>query len=440
MRSKKTWIIIALCLLAALAAWKYFGGQDKAPKVLAEAEVRTGQVRKVLEATGIIKAQVGAIVKIGARATGTIEDMRVKVGDTVTAGQVIALVDSREDRSRQNEATARLARTEAELRQVLEVYPKRIAEAEAELALSQAKHDYAATNLTRQQQLFSQALVSRDVLDQARRDALIAKNELAAREVTLSRTKTEFEKERIKAERSKEEAQAALVTAETKLTYSRVVSPIDGVVASVTVQQGETVVAGLQVANLITVLDPTRLEMWIYVDETDVGQVAPGMRVEFRVDSLPGEVFSGTVDQIYPQPEIRDNIVYYQALVRLDPGQSRKLRPEMTTHCQIVVQEKKDVLVIPNAALKWVGNSQVVFVVEDGGTVRQTQPQLGLAGLNETEVVSGLAAGDKVAVQIVLPGTPRPAAGSGQGGPGGQGTSGGPGGSGGRPGGSGPGR
>lgn len=434
MRSKKTWIVIALCLLAALAAFKYLGGRDKAPTVLAEAEARTGEVRKVLEATGIIKAQVGAIVKIGARATGTIEEMRVKVGDEVTAGQVIALVDSREDRSRLDEAEARLARAEAELRQVLEVYPKRVAEAEAELALSQAKNDYAATNLTRQQQLFAQALVARDVLDQARRDALVAKNELAARDVTLSRTITEFEKERIKAERSLEEAQAALKTAGTKLSYSRIISPIDGVVSSVTVQQGETVVAGLQVANLITVLDPTRLEMWIYVDETDVGQVTQGMRVEFRVDSMPGEVFSGAVDQIYPQPEIRDNIVYYQALVRLDPAQSRKLRPEMTTHCQIVVQEKKDVLVIPNAALKWVGNTQVVFVVGDGGAVRETRPKLGLAGLNETEVLSGLSAGDKVAVQIILPGAQRSSSSSGAPGAGGAGGAGGSGGRSGGPG------
>ncbi len=422
MRQKRIWIVLALCLVAAVAAWKYWGGGDKAPRVLAEAEVRTGQVRKVLEATGVIKAQVGAIVKIGARATGTIQDMRVKVGDRVARDQVIALVDSREDASRLDEAKARLARTEAELKQVLEVYPKRVAEAEAELALSRAKADYTDLNLKRQQQLSAQDLVARDVLDQARRDALVAKNELAAKDVALIRVRTEFEKERIKAERSKEEAQAALVTAETKLTYSRIVSPIDGVVSNVTVQQGETVVAGLQVANLITVLDPTRLEMWIYVDETDVGQVAPGMRVEFRVDSLPGEIFSGKVDQIYPQPEIRDNIVYYQALVRLDPDQSERLRPEMTTHCQIVVQEKKDVLIIPNAALKWIGSRQVVFVVEPGGAVRETLPELGLAGLNETEVVSGLGAGDKVAVQIVLPGTmtgaSRPDSSSGQGGQG----------------------
>jgi len=163
-------------------------------------------------------------------------------------------------------------------------------------------------------------------------------------------------------------------------------------------------VAGLQVANLFTVLDPTRLEMWIYVDETDVGQVKPDMPVEFRVDAYPDAVFSGSVETIYPQPEIKDNIVYYQALVRLSPENATRLRPEMTTQCQIVVRVKDNVLSVPNTALKWVDNQQVVFVVEDG-TPRKVVPQLGLAGLNETEVVSGLSDGQTVATQIVLPGS-----------------------------------
>ncbi|HWQ08602.1 MAG TPA: hypothetical protein VN436_05840, partial [Holophaga sp.] len=134
----------------------------------------------------------------------------------------------------------------------------------------------------------------------------------------------------------------------------------------------------------------------------------PGLPVEFRVDAFPGTVFKGEVDQIYPQPEIRDNIVYYQALVRLDPRESHRLRPEMTTQCQIVIQEKKGVLVIPNAALKWIGEKQVVFAVADDGSVRETQPKLGLEGLNETEVTEGLAPGEKVATQIVLPGLTAP--------------------------------
>ncbi|MEA4856396.1 MAG: efflux RND transporter periplasmic adaptor subunit [Solidesulfovibrio sp.] len=408
MRIAKWLFFLALLAGGGLFTWQHFHKTIEPPRVLATAEAQIGDVRKVLEATGIIKAQVGAIVKIGARATGTIKEMNVKVGDEVRTNQLIAVIDDRELRAQLDEAQAKLARATAELAQVEAVYPKRIAEAQAEERLSQAKSEYAAANLKRQEELYAKSLIARDVLDAARRDALVGQNEVLARQASQVRLETEFEKERFKAQKAKEEAEAVIESVKTKISYTRIVSPIDGVVAFVTSQAGETVVAGLQVANLITVLDPSRLEMWIYVDETDVGQVRPGLPVEFRVDAQPGTTFSGSVDQIYPQPEIRDNIVYYQALVRLDPRESTRLRPEMTTQCQIVVQEKKGVLVIPNAALKWLGNRQVVFAVGEGDTVREVQPKLGLEGLNETEVTEGLAPGEKVATQIVLPGLAAP--------------------------------
>lgn len=408
MRIVKWLLLLALLAGGGLFAWKHFHKVVEPPRVLATAEATIGDVRKVLEATGIIKAQVGAIVKIGARATGTIKEMNVKVGDEVHTGQLIAVIDDRELRAQLDEAQAKLARAQAELAQVEAVYPKRIAEAQAEQRLSQAKNAYAAANLKRQEELYGKSLIARDVLDAAQRDALVGQNEVLAREASEVRLQTEFEKERLKAQKTKEEAEAVIESVKTKISYTRIVSPIDGVVAFVTSQAGETVVAGLQVANLITVLDPTRLEMWIYVDETDVGQVHPGLPVEFRVDAQPTTTFSGQVDQIYPQPEIRDNIVYYQALVRLDPKESARLRPEMTTQCQIVVQEKKGVLIIPNAALKWIGNRQVVFAVGPDGGVREVQPKLGLEGLNETEVTEGLSPGEKVATQIVLPGLTAP--------------------------------
>lgn len=408
MRRLKWLIVLAVVAGAGLYAWKITRKTVEPPRLLATAEAQVGDVRKVLEATGIIKAQVGAIVKIGARATGAIKEMNVKVGDEVHKGQLIAVIDDRELRAQLDEAEAKLARTTAELAQVEAVYPKRIAEAQAEQRLSRAKSDYAAANLKRQQELYGKSLIARDVLDAAHRDALVGQNEVLAREASEIRLRTEFEKERFKAQKAKEEAEAVIESARTKISYTRIVSPIDGVVAFVTSQAGETVVAGLQVANLITVLDPTRLEMWIYVDETDVGQVHPGLAVEFRVDAHPATVFRGSVDQIYPQPEIRDNIVYYQALVRLDPKESTQLRPEMTTQCQIVVQEKKGVLVIPNAALKWIGDRQVVFAVAGDGSVREVSPKLGLEGLNETEVTAGLSPGEKVATQIVLPGLAAP--------------------------------
>lgn len=398
-----------LFLLAAVCGGAYFAFHAlsppaEAPRVLATAKATIGTARRVLEATGIVKAQVGAIVKIGARATGTIKDMRVKVGDAVRKDELIAVIDDRELQAQLQEAQAKKARLQADLAQVEAVYPKRIAEAEAETRLAMAKRAYAESNLKRQAMLYKQELVARDVLDAAQRDALVSRNEVLAKQASQVRLETEFTKERLKAQKSVDEAQAVCQSIRTKISYTRIVSPIDGVVAQVSSQEGETVVTGLQVANLITILDPTRLEMWIYVDETDVGQVRPGLAVEFRVDAYPEATFSGRVDQIYPQPEIRDNIVYYQALVRLDAKESARLRPEMTTQCQIVVDQKKDVLVIPNAALKWIGDKRVVFVVGPDGAVRETTPSLGLEGLDETEVTHGLTPGETVATQIVLPG------------------------------------
>ena len=169
--------------------------------------------------------------------------------------------------------------------------------------------------------------------------------------------------------------------------------------------------AGLQVANLVTVLDPARLEMWIYVDETDVGRVKTGLPVEFRVDSQPDKTFSGVLDRVYPEPEIRDNIVYYKALVTIDREQALLLRPEMTTQCSVVVDTRDNVLTVPNQALKWVGGGQTVFVVDKAapGGVRPVAPTLGLPGLEQSEVLSGLSEGEEVATQIVLSGQEKPA-------------------------------
>jgi RND family efflux transporter MFP subunit len=206
-------------------------------------------------------------------------------------------------------------------------------------------------------------------------------------------------------------ALAALRTLDVRISYTKIVSPIDGVVSQVTAQEGETIVAGLQVANLVTVLDPTRLEMWIYVDETDVGRVRPGLPVEFRVDSQPDKAFTGAVDRVYPEPEIRDNIVYYKALVTVDRDHALSLRPEMTTQCSIVVDTRENVLAVPNQALKWVAGKQTVFVVDKARPegVRRVEPKLGLPGLEKSEVLEGLAEGDEVATQIVLAGQDKPA-------------------------------
>ncbi|MFZ0727561.1 MAG: efflux RND transporter periplasmic adaptor subunit, partial [Desulfobacterales bacterium] len=400
--------IIAVLVFLALAAggwlWWKSSTADKKITVLATDTVTRGTVRKVLEQTGIVKSQVGAIVKIGTRATGTIVEMNVKVGDPVEKGQLVARIDSRELEALGTEARAKLAAVKAELNRVERIYPLRIKEARHDLDLTRARADYLRNNYRRQQKLADRNVISKDTIEDVRQKADVETSQVAVKESTLERLQREFTEEAAKARAAVEQAEASLAALEVRTSYTRIYSPISGVVSQVTAQEGETIVAGLQVANLITVLDPALLEMWTYVDETDIGQVHPGQPVEFRVDAYPGRSFEGTVDAIYPEPEIRDNIVYYRALVKINPEQAPFLRPEMTTQVQIIVAVKDDVLNIPNNALKWVDGLQVVYVQDETGKTRQVTPKLGLAGVNRTEVLDGLAAGEKVATQLVLPG------------------------------------
>jgi HlyD family secretion protein/macrolide-specific efflux system membrane fusion protein len=402
--TSKRLVVLALVVIAGSGGlwWWHKGQKKEAIRILATETVTRGAVHKLLEQTGIIKAQVGAMVKIGTRVTGTIEQMLVKVGDQVTKGQLVAQIDSRELKAQIDEAQAQVASARAEAQQVAQTYPLRIREAENDVALSRAQHDYLSRNFQRQQNLAQRQVVAPDALEKAQELLNVENSRMALKTATVHRLQKEFAEEQAKAGLAVIKTQAALDALKVRLSYTRIYSPMDGIVSKVTAQEGETMVAGLQVANLITILDPLRLEMWIYVDETDVGQVKAGQKVEFRVDAYPERVFSGQVDTVYPEPEIRDNIVYYQTLVRVEKDQAVFLRPEMTTKVQIFVESKDNVLTVPNAALKWVNGRQVVFISTPGGKVREVSPKLGLVGLAASEVIEGLAEGDTVAVQLIL--------------------------------------
>jgi HlyD family secretion protein/macrolide-specific efflux system membrane fusion protein len=291
---------------------------------------------------------------------------------------------------------------EAELRRVQRVDPLHIEEARAELALSRAQAEYLRSNYRRVEALAAEGVVSRDELEKVRQLAEVETVRESARRTALERLQREFEENLRRAELAVRVTRANLEALQVRLSYTGIHSPINGVVSQVTAQEGETIVAGLQVANLITVLDTSRLEMWIYVDETDIGHVKLGQTAEFRVDAYPDKVFRGTIQAVYPEPEIRENIVYYKALVAVSKTEAAWLRPEMTTQVQIVVAEKDQVLRLPNTALKWVDSRQVVFHVQPDGSVREVSPRLGLTGLQESELLGGLQEGDLVATQVVL--------------------------------------
>ena len=387
---KKIVLIVAVVVLAvigAFAAARLFSKPQV--KVLESAKVQRGDLRGVLVETGIVKPQVGALVKIGTRATGTIVKMNVKIGDRVEKGQLVALIDDREIRRAIEQQQAALAAAQETLRQAELTYPERIKEAKA-------NYEYAKTVHERERELIKYDYTTRDELDKAR-------SQFEGTRAILKRLQDEYSTQIKIAGSNIEEHAAQLQQQEVRLTYTRIYSPVAGVVSDVTAQEGETIVAGLQVANLITVLDPTLLEMWIYVDETDIGKVGLGQRVEYYVDTFPGRLFSGAIEKIHPQPMVKDNIVYYLAIVKVPGADAAFLKPEMTTHVRIVFSESNNVLVVPNAAIKFEGGKQVVYRLTGSNQVQKAGVTIGTRGEDHTEILSGVGEGDEVAVKLILP-------------------------------------
>ncbi len=388
---KKRLLLISLpflLLMGVFLIYRVFFKKEEI-KVLETAAVKKGEIKGVLIETGIIKPQVGAVVKIGTRATGTVVKLNVRIGDRVKKGQLIALIDDREIREQINQSKAALLKAENSLRQIELTYPEKLREAQANL-------EYARINYEREQELLKKEYTTKESVDRAKRELEIA-------EATLKRLRDEYETQVMITKASIEEIKAQIAQQETRLSYTRIYSPIDGMVSDVTIQEGETVVAGLQVANLITVFDPLKLEMWIYVDEADIGRVKIGQNIEFTVDTLPDKTFHGKIEKIYPQPVVKDNIVYYLAIVKVSREDAIFLRPEMTTHVRITHEQRKDTLIVPNSAVKFEQGSQIAYKIIGPNKVEKVKIKIGLRNEESTEIISGLKEGDTVATKIILP-------------------------------------
>lgn len=239
----------------------------------------------VVTATGVIRPMVGAEVRVGSRISGVVERLRVRIGDSVAKGQLLAELDARDLLARRDQASAALESARAGL-------------------------GYAQADLRRKRELSAAQIVSPNDLELAERAAAMAEQQVA-------------------------EAAASLDYATAQLGYSRIYAPIAGVVASISTQEGETVAASFAAPTFVTLLDLDRLEVWAYVDETDIGRIRAGQAARFTIDTYPGHEFEGRVTAIYPQAEIRDNVVNYVTVVRFDPPRDRTLRPEMTASVRI---------------------------------------------------------------------------------------------------------
>jgi HlyD family secretion protein len=322
------------------------------PALAPDAEARVVRVARrdvesVVKATGVIRPRVGAEVRVGSRISGVVSRLNVQVGDAVTKGQLLATLDAADLRARRDEAAA---------------------------ALRQAEIDRAWS-----------------ATDRARKRALADAGGLAPSERDLAERAASL------AEQREAGARAALAYAEAQLAYTRIVAPIGGVVASVATQEGEAVAASLAAPTFLTLLDPRRLEVWAYVDETDVGRVRVGQAARFTVDTYGDHAFDGRVAAVYPKAEIRDNVVNYVAVLRFDPPRDRTLRPEMTTSVRIALASRPGALALPARAVRWEGGRAYVLAPR-GAAVERRAVTTGARDDAYWEIVAGLREGDPVYV------------------------------------------
>ncbi len=395
-------IILTVLIVLSIIFLQKFRKKEEGIKVLEIATVKKGNIKDIINATAIVKTQVQSYVKVGARASGKIQKMTVDVGDNVKKGQLIAIIDQREYIKDIKRAEADYKRNLAQLEEIKKIYPLKIKEAKEKLQSSKAKFEYAKWKYEREKKLLAQEFTTKEDFQRAERELEVAKADLNLKKTILNRLENEYKIKLNELERQVELSKENLEKAKIRLSYTEIYSPIDGIVSKITAREGETVVAGLQVANLITILDPTKLEVRIYTDETDIGKVKVGQKVIYYTDAYPNKKFDGVISKIYPEPVVKENIVYYMSIVKVKPEYAKYLHPEMTVYSKIIVGEKNNVLLVPNSSLKYENGRQYVYKIQNGNPIK-TYVKTGIIGENYTEILDGLKEGDKIAVKVILP-------------------------------------
>ena len=358
-------------------------------------------------ATGAVKPQVGAEVRVGARISGKVERLHANIGDVVKKGEVIAELEKEDLLALRAQRQAEVRLAEAKLSAVQTLCPKEIEKAAAEVRQWQATHTLAQKELERQKDLLTRDFTSQQAADQAAERLSVAEAQFAAAEKALELERTRFDEDVKQANADVARAEATLRHAEVHLAYATITAPIDGVIASVSTQEGETVAAGLNAPTFVTIVDLARLQVDAFVDEVDIGKVQAGQKALFGVDAFPAREFAGTVVAIYPKAVIQENVVNYDVVIRITTDYGGLLRPEMTTTVTIFLAKREAVLAIPLKAVKREHGKTVVYVTSADQPERR-DVTVGWKVEQWIEIVQGLTEGETVLLDAPPPDTQQP--------------------------------
>jgi HlyD family secretion protein len=315
--SKPLLIGLGLALAAGAVAFVLHrrSASDESPVHYETAAVDRGPIVSKITATGTLSALV--TVQVGSQVSGRLQEVLVDWNSEVKKGQVIARIDPQLFK-------AALEQTKANHGAAL-----------ANLARSEVQAEEAERQRVRARGLADQKLVP------------AAEAETAESSAAAARAQVEASRASVK------QASASLIQAQVNLGYTTIVSPIDGVVISRSVDVGQTVAASLQAPTLFAIAEDLRkMQVDASVSEADVGRLTPGMEASFTVDAFPGERFRGVVRQIRNAPQTVQNVVTYAAIISVS-NPDLKLRPGMTASVAFVHAERRDALRIRNAALRF---------------------------------------------------------------------------------------
>jgi multidrug efflux pump subunit AcrA (membrane-fusion protein) len=406
-RSRKI-LVITITVIAAVAAgvwWALARTADPADPALTTANVTRRTLSATVLATGAVKPQVGAEVRVGARISGKVERLFANIGDVVKKGQVIAELEKADLEATVNQRDAEFRMAEARLAALRSLRPKEIEKAQADVDQHQATVELNRKELERQEQLSRRDFTSRQARDRAQEQLSVSEAKLAATRKTLELARTGFDEDLKQAAADVDRAKAALANAQVQLSYATITAPIDGVIGSVSTQEGETVSAGLSAPTFVTIIDLARLQVDTFVDEVDIGKVQVGQEAAFTVDSFPDREFKGRVSAIYPKAVIQENVVNYDVVVEITDRYDGLLRPEMTASVTIQLEARENVLTVPTKAVKREKGKNVVYLVSGG----QPQPREVTVGWKDSqwiEIVSGLEEGQTVLLEPPVPAKP----------------------------------
>ena len=347
-------IIPIIILLVIIIPFVISKCSSKVKYVTAPIEKRT--ITQIVEATGTIEPV--NTVDVGSQVSGMISEIYVDFNSEVKKGELLAQIDT--------------SLFEAQLQQAI----ANINNAKATLAKNQAILEYDTKTYKRYKNLYARNLVSKNDLDSAESAYKSDLAQVASAKASIM------------------QAQASYDTASANMRYTKIKSPVDGIVISKEVEEGQTVAASYQTPTLFTVAeDLTMMQIETSVSEADIGKVLVGQNVNYTLDGYPNSIFEGKVSQVRLSPTTESNVVTYTVIIEVDNEEGRLL-PGMTANVSIITDKKENVLTVPNSALKFTlaDNKQKyerigVWISKKGKPVR-INIETGASDDSYTEIIS----------------------------------------------------